>query len=275
MEEARLGRGTYTDDTEMMIALCESLLAIKGFDGADLAEKFLINYNPQRGYGAGTTQALFLLRNGVSWDKVGDKIFYGGSYGNGSAMRVAPIGLCYSNNMEEVKKYASLSSVITHSHPIAQEGATLQASAVALAYLGEPQKKLDSSSFLDELSKTINQKSLFQEKINIIKKLLKTNPFPQDVINELGHDSRAHFSVPTAIFSFLSHPETFQSALTKAISLGGDVDTIGAMTGAIAGAFHGLKKIPNEWLDVLENEEKGRDYLINIGKKLFAVFKKD
>lgn len=72
-------------------------------------------------------------------------------------------------------------------------------------------------------------------------------------------------SVPTAIFVFLSHHHNFTGAVTYAVSLGGDTDTIASMTGAISGAYLGAEAIPPTWQENLEN----RDYIIGLGEKLF------
>ena len=82
MIEARLGKGTYTDDTEMMIGTAESLIACKGFDGTHMAHSFLDNFHPERGYGTGTTKALSLIKSGLTWEQAGARVFDGGSFGS-------------------------------------------------------------------------------------------------------------------------------------------------------------------------------------------------
>ncbi len=98
MIHARLGAGTYTDDTEMMIAVAESLMECRGFDGLDMARRFVDGFNPERGYGRGTVLALAQIKRGVPWREAGLSVFSGGSYGNGAAMRIAPIALVYTND---------------------------------------------------------------------------------------------------------------------------------------------------------------------------------
>ncbi len=66
--DARMGAGTYTDDTEMMIGIAESLVQCRGFNGRDMAGRFVKLYNPERGYGGGTVKALSLLREGMEHD---------------------------------------------------------------------------------------------------------------------------------------------------------------------------------------------------------------
>ena len=82
----------YTDDTHMMIGVAESLIRNKGFSGEDMTYTFIRNYElePFRGYGPGPPRIFRLIRAGKAWDKAAQKLYLGGSYGNGSAMRVAP-----------------------------------------------------------------------------------------------------------------------------------------------------------------------------------------
>lgn len=290
-----LEAGCYTDDTQMMIALAESLIENKGFSGEDMARRFVENFEYKRRYGLGTKRAIENLKKGMPWQEAGRDIFSEdfyyfviaakskkaleelksqkkGSYGNGSAMRVAPVGLLYYNKPEELRKVAELSSLITHAHLLGKEAAVLQAYAVALAIKLDPEQGFDVFSFLDKLKRFLfPEAKIFQEKLEAIRKLLKEKPNEDKVIEILGNDSRSFQSVPTAIYSFLANKDSFKEAVIYVVNLGGDADTIGAMTGAIAGAFHGYEKIPEEWLASLDNAGKGRNYVIALGKKLFGL----
>ncbi len=268
----RLGRGTYTDDTQMMIGVAESLAACGGFDGADMARRFVENFDPRRGYGPGTMRAMGGLRQGIPWDEIGTRLFGGsGSFGNGSAMRVAPVGLFYYDDPAELRRVAELSASITHTHYLGKEGAALQAFAVAVAVRREPGAIFDAPSFLDDLRNFVQPDCAeFQEKLTKISDLLTQQPTVFEVVNALGNGVEIFNSVPAAIYSFLSHPDSFKDAVVYAVSLGGDTDTIGAMTGAIAGAFHGVEGIPDEWLNALENGEKGRDYVRQLAETLYV-----
>ncbi len=130
--------GTNTDDTQMMIGVAESLIACGGFDGADMARRFVENYEPHRGYGAGAHQVLQALRDGCPWDRAATIVLPQGSFGNGAAMRVAPVGLLYHQNSVELRRVAELSASITHAHPLGKEGRALQANAAALAARSDP-----------------------------------------------------------------------------------------------------------------------------------------
>lgn len=271
MLEARLGKGTYTDDTQMMIGIAESLVSCNGFNGEDMAQRFLRNHDPKRGYGGGTVQALRLIQRGTDWQIAGKKVFDGGSYGNGASMRIAPIGVFYYDDPYLLREKAYQSSQITHAHPLGKECAALQAFAVARAVLANPDE-LDVRSFVDDLAAFIEPEAV--ELLNGLTKIrnyLDRSPGVTELATNLGNDSRAYVSVPAAIYAFLSHPHSFEEAVVYAISIGGDTDTIGAMTGAIAGALHGIEQIPGRWLAELENGAKGRDYVIQLADQLYDI----
>jgi poly(ADP-ribose) glycohydrolase ARH3 len=272
MLDARMGAGKYTDDTEMMIGIVESLVENKGFNGRDMADRFVKLYNPERGYGGGTVRALSLIKEGIDWNFAGERVFGGGSFGNGSSMRIAPIGAFYYDKPDELRKIAYESSNITHTHPYGKEGAALQAFAVAKAINSDPSGELDKQSFVSDMITFVSEESKFYKaKLKQVKELLECVPDKTEVINRLGNDSSAPNSVPTAIYSFISHNHDFEDSVSYAVSLGGDTDTIGAMTGAISGAYHGKSGMPERWFDVLENGERGRDYIEMLAEKLWKL----
>ena len=143
-----------------------------------------------------------------------------GSYGNGSAMRVSPIGFAFEN-LDDVLREAKLSAVVTHNHRQGIKGAQAVASAVFLANTGE------SKDFIH----------------NFIEKRFRYNLSQSldEIRPTYSFDSSCQGSVPQAIIAFLESND-FEDALRKAISLGGDSDTIACITGGIAQAYY--KVIP-------------------------------
>jgi len=262
---------TYTDDTHMMIGVAESLIRAGGFDGEDMAYTFVRNYErePFRGYGPGPPYVFRLIRVGVTWSEAAQKLYPGGSYGNGSAMRIAPVGVLYHDNPTVLKEVAYKSSRITHTHHLGMEGAALQAYAIALAANLKPPLALDQSDFLARLT-DFTQEKVYRQKLASIGRLL-AQPDKSRVVAELGNGIEAFNSVPTAIYSFLVESGSFARATLHAISLGGDTDTIGAMTGAISGAYLGIEAIPQGWIGKLENG----GYLEELAEKLYATCIKD
>lgn len=265
-----LGAGgrRYTDDTAMMIGVAESLIENKGFHAEHMTQTFIRNYyaEPWRGYGPGPPAIFQMVKSGLNWREAAEKIYPGGSYGNGAAMRVAPIGLFYYDDLDELKKITCQSSRITHTHPLGMEGAALQACAVAIAVRAEP-SSLDKHNFLDKLSNLIETDE-YREKLRSIKILLRESAGEARVITELGNTVEAFNSVPISIYSFLAN-SGFKAALDYALSLGGDRDTISAMTGAIAGACYGVEDIPEKWKNGLEN----KDHIERLAEKLWQLKK--
>ncbi len=256
--------GLYTDDTETMIGVAESLVENKGFNGADMALKFIRNYDATRGYGPGSKEALRRISEGESWEEASIKLFGGGgSYGNGAAMRIAPVGIFYYDDADELREIAYKSSHITHSHELGKEGAALQAFAIALAVRGPKE------GMLLELKEFVKNE-VYEKKIRKIEMLLDKEANKKEIISELGNGEAAFNSVPTAIYSFLRF-DNFKDSVVYAVSLGGDTDTIGAMTGAISGAYYGEGTIPKEWVEKLEEGEKGRSYIKKLAEGLYHI----
>lgn len=272
-----LRRGTYTDDTQMMIAVAESLIDRQGFDGADMARQFAASFDPRRGYGRGTIAAVRLLEQGHAWDTVGARLFNGtGSFGNGAAMRVAPVALLYRDNPDALRHTVERSAIITHAHALGIQGAILQASAVAEASRVAQGAPFDTESFLTHLRTTLpsnpDQPEVFPQKLALVEQLLNRTPTVAEVVQTLGNNVTAQGSVPAALYAFLAHSASFAEAVIYAVSLGGDTDTIGAMTGALAGARHGVTGIPADWLEALENGAQGRDYIRGLAERLYVHY---
>jgi ADP-ribosylglycohydrolase len=91
------------------------------------------------------------------------------------------------------------------------------------------------------------------------------------VCDSLGNDIRAHRSVPAAIYAFLDESGSYEAAIRRALSFGGDTDTIGSMTGAMAGALHGIESIPREWLEALDAEPGVRERLRTLAIALLEL----
>jgi poly(ADP-ribose) glycohydrolase ARH3 len=238
----------YTDDTHMTLGLAESLVACRGFNGAHMAETFVRNFEvePRRGYGSGPPEVFRLLRQGVSWDRAGRTLFSGaGSFGNGAAMRVAPAALFAFPNPGRAAQLARDAAMITHTHQMGVEGAALQACAVTLLLHQMPFMPIDTRNFLIQLTSHLHLR-LYVNKLVQLEALLPDASHEQVLILP-GNGIAAYEAVPAALYAFLRYPNSFSAAVTYAISLGGDTDTIASMTGALAGAYLGEKGIPPLW----------------------------
>jgi len=257
----------YTDDTALTIAVAESLIENKDFHYWHMAERFLKIYEqePWRRYGHTLSRVFRLMRNGkLGFGMIDRDIYPEGSFGNGAPMRVAPVGLLYYDDPRALRDIAYNCAGITHSHELGLEGAALQACAVALAVLADP-RDIRTTEYLGTL-RMFAKPGPYQDKLKTIVELLGVETSREDVVKKLGTGASSLESVSTAIYAFLSHRD-FKSSVIYAVSLGGDADTIGAMTGAIAGACYGIEGIPSQWRETVEN----REYLELLGKKLWDV----
>lgn len=253
---------SYTDDTAMTFGVAESLVARDGFDGAHMAEAMADRYGkePWRGYGSGPPRVFARLARGIPWDQAATHLFEGeGSYGNGAAMRVAPVALYAHPSLDRTAEIARQSATITHTHPVGIDGAVMQAVAVA-ALLSTTTS--DSLTDLPRLVTSHVETAVFRDKLRFIDRHAGIRPI-DELAATLGTGIAADASVPTALACFLTHPDDFAAAVTAAISLGGDTDTIAAMTGALSGAYHGYTSIPGAWQVV-----EGADELIALADLL-------
>ena len=197
---------TYTDDTVLTVAIADAILS--GDSYAKKLREYGLNY-PDAGYGGTFIQWIMGEIQGPY-----------NSFGNGSAMRVSPIGFAYKNKakvLEEEKKSAEVS----HNHPEGIKGAQATALAVFLAC-----QQIDKKSIRQEISDTFNY--------DLDRTLEEIRP-------DYHFEISCQKSVPESIIAFLESTD-YEDAIRKAISLGGDSDTMACITGAIAQAYY--KTIP-------------------------------
>ncbi len=253
----------YTDDTQMMIGVAETLATHGEIQQEALAQRFAANYEPERGYGTGARQILECIAEGGDWQHLAETVFPGGSFGNGAAMRVAPVGLLFCHDLAKVAQQARESALPTHRHPLGIEGAQLLALAVALAAQGPPLKRGRFYRALEEHC----QSEEFQWQVRAARKMRR-----QHSLGFLGNSLPAHRSVMTAIACFTTTPESYEDTVAKAIALGDDTDTLAAMAGALSGAHLGLAAIPACWVQRLEGGPKGNDYLRELAERLYLRY---
>jgi poly(ADP-ribose) glycohydrolase ARH3 len=251
----------YTDDTQMLLGVAEALVNDGEIHQDHLLARFVANYEPDRGYGSGARRILELAAEDGDWQQLAETVFPGGSFGNGAAMRVAPVGLLFCQDLDRVAEQARLSALPTHRHPLGIEGAQLLALAVALAVQGPP---LDRPAFYRSLGRYCRSDE-FRWQLQSASKLRR-----QHSVGFLGNSLPAHRSVVTAIACFTTCPDSFEHAVVKAIALGDDTDTLAAMTGALVGAHLGVAAIPAGWVERLEDGPKGSGYLKQLADGLDA-----
>ncbi len=269
MVRGRLPAGSYTDDGQMAVGLLESLVEAGRFDPALCAARWLANYDPGRGYGGRLEGIMVRLRAGEDWSSVGTD-----SFGNGSAMRVGPLGAWYFQDRKELVQSARESAFITHRHPQALAGAIIQGLAVGSALGGGLEgEALQPGPFVGPLIEAAREAD--PQSARQLEPLKSIRPGDREELRKTltsayACDVRAVESVAPALGAVLG-TGSFREAVALAVNLGGDTDTLGAMAGAVAGAFYGLSEIPAEWLEALENGPGGRDYVIALGLKGAAL----
>lgn len=206
----------FTDDTVMTIAVAKALLESEGMQGhkdlASFKDELIANMQelgqrfPDRGYGC-----MF-----SSWLHSNDPHPYN-SFGNGSAMRVSPCGL-FATSLDEALELAKASAEVTHNHPEGIKGAQAVAACIFLAKSGKTKEEIGGyvcENFYD-ISESIDE-----------------------IRPHYGFDETCQGSVPQAIECFLESSD-YEDAVRNAISLGGDADTLAAITGSIAWTYYRL-----------------------------------
>jgi poly(ADP-ribose) glycohydrolase ARH3 len=249
----------WTDDTAMTLVLAGHLARRGGtVDEADLAGEFAAEWTrePDRGYGPGAARVLAAITGGTPWAQAARGLFDGaGSYGNGAAMRVAPVGLVAGLGPSAVAARARRSAAVTHAHPLGQDGAAVQAVAVAVAARTPTSGGLDADAFLAQVA-AYTGTGEFRAALQRIAALTRRGTTPPEVAAQLGNDVSALGSVPAALAAFLTHPDDAYSAIGFAVRIGGDTDTIAAMTGALCGARGGTHAVPHQWQRRLEADDR-------------------
>src|SRR5574341_564589 len=243
--ELPLGPWRWTDDTHMALSIVEILKTYGRIEQDALAQAFARRYaeEPYRGYAGGAVRLLRQIGAGVDWRKASPALFDKGSYGNGAAMRVAPIGGFFYNNLERAAHEAQLSAVVTHAHPEGQAGAMAVAVAAAIA-ANTP--RASGREFLREVL-TLVPESLTRERVQLALDI------PAGKLRmaawELGTGAKvsAQDTVPFCLWSAAHHLDNFEEALWWTAKGMGDCDTTCAIVGGIV-ALSALE-IPAVWLE--------------------------
>lgn len=231
------GESGFTDDSVMTMAVAWWLLHDKEHSYQGL-EDTMVEFGrncpcPNGGYGGGFYRWLFLPDKLYQFDdRYGDSPYESktgrhpyGSYGNGSAMRVSAVGWFF-DSLEETERVAGISAAITHNHPEGIKGAQATAAAIFLARTGKTKEEIR-----DYIENTYGYD------------LHKSWEYWHPIYD---WEDSCQGTVPPAMIAFLDS-ENFEDAIRKAVSLGGDSDTLACITGGIAEAFY--KELPAEMVE--------------------------
>lgn len=196
----------FTDDTVMTLAVAEWLMIDPTHSKRGLVDcmQRLGRKYPNAGYG-GMFRKWIAAENPKPYN----------SFGNGSAMRVSPVGL-YANSMEETLELARITASVSHSHPEGIKGAQAIAACIYL-------KRTEAFNETDNIKRYVEQN--FGYDLDVDLRAIRKN---------YTFDATCQGSVPIAIMAYLQEPYSAEKAIRLAISMGGDSDTIGAMAASIA-----------------------------------------
>ena len=277
---------TYTDDTQLTLHTAEALIQGSGFNENNFIKEYVRWLDdPPIGPGFGCLSSIQKLKYEIPWKKAASN-----SGGNGTTMRVSPIGLFYCKDINNLKKVALKSSIITHSHPAASAGAVVIARAIA--YLID--KSVETSFSIDEFFETItssisnSQERIWEEFIQILNKIKKNLNIPvetglikfsqagvkfpffiEDYLGKAFVHPYTLSTVACAIFVFLKKLNSFEECIFQLATAGGDSDTVGAIGGSLAGAYFGKGNISNDLIQLVRDHKN----ILKISEELWFKFK--
>jgi ADP-ribosylglycohydrolase len=242
----------FTDDTMMAVSVYACLERHGSVEPEWLAESFARHYAPERGYGPAMNALMMRLYSigAANWFEEAQELFNGeGSFGNGAATRVAPVGAYFAYNLDLVVEQATLSAISTHCHPEAIAGAIAVAVAAAMACQDrDAATPMDTKAFLEGV-RACTPESVVRDGIDRALELsAETTALEAALTIGNGSHAAAQDTVPFALWSAARSLDSFEDALWETANGGGDVDTNCAIVGGIIAMRTGSGVIPAEWL---------------------------
>ena len=242
MHSGRLPAGAFTDDTEMALALADSLLERSPLDADSLARHFVTWFRADPSdVGIQTSNVLGRIARDATWQAAVDAVQRAKpeSAGNGSVMRCWPVALVHWDNLDSLLADSRLQSQVTHPHPECVAGSAFVNLVIYhLMHGAEPQtavtRALDDADLPDALRQAIEEASAKRRA-------------------DLPNSGWVRHTVESAIWGLLT-TSSFEEAVVQVVNLGNDADTAGAVVGALAGAAYGLEAISATWRASLRGE---------------------
>jgi ADP-ribosylglycohydrolase len=224
----------WTDDTHMALSIVETLELDGRIDTDRLAARFAARFaaDPMRGYARGAAHLLERVGHGESWRAIAPTLFGSGSFGNGGAMRVAPLGAFFATDLERVVREAVASAEVTHAHPEGQAGAVAVAVATALALT---RADLRGESFIRATLPFVPDGET-RRRIEYACTIAGSDLSRAMLALGTGAEVSAQDTVPFCIWSAAHHLGQFEAALWNTAKGYGDVDTTCAIVGGIVAA---------------------------------------
>jgi len=278
---------TYTDDTQLTIHTAKAIIQGNGFNTFNFIQEYVRWLDdPPIGPGYGCISSIRKLKYGMPWKEAASN-----SGGNGTVMRIAPIGLFYCQDLKGLKTTAIKSSIITHSHPAASAGAVVIARAIAYLIDKSPETGFSKDKFFEVMISSISgsQEDIWEEFIKILYKLkdnldipieaglikfsqagVKSPYFIEQYLGQAFVHPYAISTVICSLFIFLNRLSSFEDCIFELATAGGDSDTVGAIGGSLAGAYFGMKNIPNDLIKLVKNHKK----ILRLSEELYRKFEK-
>ncbi len=235
--------GTITDDTKQALCIARSLAEHRTFDPADIAERFVAWYDTDPfDIGGMTARSLRRLKRGDAWDEAGQHVWEqsseGQNAGNGSVMRCPPLAIPSANEWDRLVQVSRESSQITHADPRCTYGCAVLNLTLAGLLDGADTPLRDALDYVGSDAPS--------ELVTALQPVARgESPATLETSGYVVH------SLQTALHDGLL-AETAEEAIVTAVNRGGDTDTIGAITGAVAGARFGASDLPSRWISAID-----------------------
>lgn len=261
-----LSKGMWTDDTQLMLAIGESIVNKNGINYDDIASNHMIAYHEKRGWGKTTKLAVQNMIKGKRWNEAG----IDGAVGTGPPMKMAPIGVLYGleyiSDFELVGIISNL-SVMTHNSPMPAVAAFVQAKIIGMAIKGWNQFSLRDGVWAAQSVGKVFGDAEMSGKIRSAY-LVGRGGQSDDAIREaFGCSPYVLEAFPFTYAMITRYWREPKKCMEVIVNSGGDADTTGAMAGAVLGAIHGYKAFPFRWRIGLE----ARQRIVNMANGLYKL----
>jgi ADP-ribosylglycohydrolase len=237
----------WTDDTQMAGAVVATLRQSAGVDQDVLAAELAARYERGRGYGMATRAVLSRLRRGADWRMEAPGLFGGkGSFGNGAASRVPPIGAYFADDLRAAAEHAARSAVVTHAHPEAVAGAVAVAVTATLVWQLR-ERPLSRAELLGRVIALVPA-SAVREGLEAARDLPPETTAPE-AAKRLGSGTMVSCqdTVPFALWCAATPHTSFEETIWQTLGGLGDCDTTCAIVGGISALRTGVEGIPERW----------------------------
>jgi len=238
----------YTDDTQMALSVVSVLRQHGEIDQDALATNFSVHYEEDRGYGDAMNRLVPMIYLSGMWRMMAPRLFGGeGSLGNGAAMRAAPVGGFFADDLSQAAEQAALSAEVTHAHPEGIAGAVAVAVAAALAARLHGAGQVSCTEFLASVLPLV-PKGAVADGLRVAQSL-ESDASPQATARFLGsgYNATAPDTVPYAVWCAGANLGNYEESLWKTASGLGDIDTTCAIVGGIVALSAGATGVPKSW----------------------------